>query len=162
LFVLVEVTHEVDEAAGDVFAHAVDEVDAFGGDLDHDFAAVFAGVEAFDVAEFFEAVDEAGGGGGAVAHLFGDVGHGEELLIGEVAEEEELGEGDAAFVEFFGEVQQEGALGEHDEIRQSSGILADEGVFVFNGLHGWEGVGGELCGVLETRLIMENILLRKP
>ena len=72
-------------------------------------------------------------------HFFGNVGHREVVLVGEVAKEEKLGEGDVPFVQFLGQVQQERALGEHDEVRQSSGILADERVFFFYSLHKWYG-----------------------
>ena len=139
LFVLVEIAHEVNEAAGDVFAHAVDEVNALAGDLDHDLPAVFAGVQALDIAQLFQPIHEAGGGRSAVPHLFGDVGHREKVLVGEVTKEEKLGEGNVSFVQLLGQVQQERALGEHDEVRQSSGILADERVFFFYSLHKWDG-----------------------
>ena len=139
LFVLVEIAHEVNETAGDVFAHAVDEVDAFAGDLNHDLPAVFGGVESLDVAQLFQPIHEAGGRRSAMPHFFGNVGHREVVLVGEVAKEEKLGEGDVPFVQFLGQVQQERALGEHDEVRQSSGILADERVFFFYSLHKWYG-----------------------
>ena len=142
LLVFVEVAHEVDEAAGDVFAHAVDEIDSLAGDLNHDFPAVFAGVEALHVTQLLKAVHEAGGGSGAVTHLFGDVGHGKKVLVGQVAEEEKLGEGNVSFVQLIGQVQEERALGEHDEVSQSSGILSDERVFFFYSLHKWDGVVG--------------------
>ena len=135
LFVFVEITHEVYKTASDVLAHPVHEVDALAGDLDHHFAAVFAGVEALDVAKLFQAVHQARGRSGAVTHLFRDVGHGEEVLVGKVAEEEKLGEGNVSFVQFLGEVKEEGTLGEHDKVSQASSILPDEGVFFFYCLH---------------------------
>ena len=131
MLVFVEVAHEIYEAAGDVFAHAVYEVDSFPGDLDHDFAAVFAGVEALDVAKLFQAVHQTGGGGGAVTHLLGDVSHSQEILIGEITEEEKLGKGNVPFVQFLGKIEEKGSLGEHDKVSQTSGILSDESVFFF-------------------------------
>lgn len=99
--------HDIGDVAGEVVSELLDELNAFGGDLDHDFAAVIGGVEALDVAQFFQAVDEAGRGGRAVTHFAGDVGHGQLLLTGEVSEQKELGVRDVPAVQFTREVEQE-------------------------------------------------------
>ena len=141
LLVFVQFAHEVYEAAGDIFPHAVHKVDSFAGDLNHDFPAVFAGMEALNVAEFFQPVHQPSGRCRAVTHFFGNIGHREVIFIGQITKEKKLCERHIPFVQLFGEIEQEGTLSEHDEVSQSSGILADE-LVVVNGLHGWLGFEG--------------------
>jgi hypothetical protein len=102
----------------ELIAETSHELEALGGDADEDLAAIVDGVGALHVAELFEAIHEASGGSGGVAHLASDVRHGELRGGGEVAQQEELGEGDIVAVQLSGEVQQELTLAEQNEVCQ--------------------------------------------
>ncbi|MNC97087.1 hypothetical protein D3C83_146320 [compost metagenome] len=56
-------------------------------------------------------------------HLFRNIGHRQEVLVGEIPEQKELSVGNAAFIELLRKVQQEATLREHDEVRELAGIL---------------------------------------
>lgn len=118
-FIFVHAGEDARQVGGDFLAHFGDEFDAVLGDSDHDLTTIFGGVDAFDVAELFEPIDQAGGGGGGVAHFFRDVGHRQILLARQIRQEEELGERDVPFIEFGGQIEDAASLCEQDEVRES-------------------------------------------
>ena len=98
LVVLVEVVHEVHQAGDDLFTNALHQIDPFTGDLHHDLASVIGGVQALHVAQFLQAVHQARSSCSGVAHLLGDVRHRQKILIGQIAEQEELRKGHVALI----------------------------------------------------------------
>ena len=106
-----------------------DEVHALVGDADHDLAAVIGGMHALHVAELFQAINETGGGSGGVAHLAGDISHGQLLGGAEVTEKVKLGERHVAAAQVLGEVQQKLALTEQDKVGDFSRISLSASAF---------------------------------
>jgi len=67
------VCHELGEAGGNVTAHFFDDLFSFSGDANHDLAAIFRSVNALDESKLLKAINQASGGSGGVAHLFGNL-----------------------------------------------------------------------------------------
>lgn len=136
LIFLVQVFHEVNKTRHDFFADAFHEVNTLAGDLDHDLAPVVLGVHALNITQFLQTVHQPRGGGGGMTHFLGDIRHREEILICQIAQEKELGEGDVPFIQLLGEVKEERPLSKHDEIRQATGVFPDGLFGVFSCIHG--------------------------
>lgn len=69
-------THSLVDARLKRRAKRGDELNAFGSDAHHHFAAIVSVVTAFDESEIFQTIHEASGSGGGMPHLASNVRHG--------------------------------------------------------------------------------------
>ena len=115
---MVRTGHQGGQVPDDVLAHAVHQFPPFLSDGDHDLASVLGRAHAGQVAHFLEFVHHAGRRRRGMAHLLRDAGHAQEVLAGQIGQQEKLRVGNLAFIQFRRKVENAGTLGEQDEVRQ--------------------------------------------
>ena len=92
-------------------------------------AAIVGSMHALDIAQFLKTVHETRGRGGGMPHFTGDIRHGELFGCAEVAQKVKLSEGDVATTQVLGEVEQEFALTEEDEVCDFTRITLSASAF---------------------------------
>jgi hypothetical protein len=113
------VSHQAHEIADHVLAHLGHQLEALGGDVHKDLAAVRFADLAPGVTKAFQAIYEPCRGGGGVPHPLGNLSHGErKFLLGEKSEEKILGERHVTARKFLGEVENKTALHDRKHIGQ--------------------------------------------
>lgn len=65
---------------------------------------------------------------GGVAHLVGDLAHGQLFVLDQEAEEEVLGKGDVALGQILGKAQQETPLKHCEDVSEALGVGAGSGI----------------------------------